>query len=152
MAANDAIYPLDQTVRSLETSGSSISDDAFVAAGTALTEANIAGRPYGFVKFKTETTGFSGAPTVGNVLALYERRTDGTDQEPVVDANYPQHLLWTWTLDAADAQQTVYALVPIWPMGATYYLYWKDGGAGTVSIDAGWDLSIEPTSYGPSAS
>lgn len=152
MAASDAIYPLDQTVRTIESSGSSITDDSYVACSTALTEANIAGRPYGIVKFKGATGGFSAAPTVGNVLAVFERRTDGTDQEPVVDGNYEQHLLWTWTLDAADAQQTVYAIVPIWPMGATYYFYWKDGGTGTVSIDSGWTASIEPTTYGPSAS
>jgi len=152
MAADDAVYPLDQTVRTLESAGTSISDGGFQACSTALTEAQIAGRPYGLVKFKTASGGFSGAPSVGNTLVLLERRTDGTDQEPVPDANYFQHVLCTWTLDAADAQQTVYALVPLWPMGATYYLYWKDGGTGTVSIDANWTLSIEPVTYGPSAS
>jgi len=107
------------------------------------------GYPLGLFEFSLAAGGFSGAPTAGNKLVLYEQKinSDGNDA-PDVDAAYEHDFLHSWEFDAADAQQHLSALCPIHRYGGKYWLYWEDGGAGTVDIVLGWELRLIPATYG----
>jgi hypothetical protein len=57
--------------------------------------------------------------------------------------------MWTWNVDVADVQQFfVSPPLPINRSGATYYVKWVDGGAGTVDMVLGWELRLTPVTYG----
>lgn len=152
MATNDAIRTLNTKI-TLEASGAQITDGSFVAANdNDLVNTDIDGMPLAIFEFHTESTGFSAAPTDGAVINLYERKylTGGTNQAPVPDATYRYDLLGSFVPDVADAQQYLRLEgVPINFLGGTYYLEWVDGGAGTASIDAGWELYCTPYTFAP---
>jgi hypothetical protein len=150
--ANEAILAIG-TELVLETTGSSgsISDAAFsVCDSDDRQSTDDAGYPLGIFEFSTETTGFSVAPTAGAVINLYEQKinSDGNDA-PDVDANYPNDYLWTFSVDVADEQQQFTSPpLPINRSGGKYWVQWVDGGAGTASVDAGWELRLTPVTYG----
>jgi len=150
--ANEAILNLG-TELILETSASSgsISDAAFSECDSDDRQStDDAGYPLGIFEFSTETTGFSVAPTAGAAIHLYEQKinSDGNDA-PDVDANHSHDYLWTWTVDVADAQQHFTSPpIPINLSGGKYWVQWVDGGAGTASVDAGWELRLTPVTYG----
>lgn len=153
MSANDAIRVLG-TPKTIVSSGASISDAGFAAASSNLTAADIGGYPLGIFEFVTDATGFSVAPTAGAAIHLYERKfmADGTNQGPVPDATYKNDYLGSFIVDVADVQQWLRIEgIPINYYGATYYVEWLDGGAGTASISAGWTLKVTPYTYAPAA-
>jgi len=116
-----------------------------------LQTADVAAYPLGRFEFDTETTGFSAAPTAGYTLALYEQRinSDGSDS-PDVDANNQHTYLGSFQVDTAETGQQFLVLngVPLNQTGGKYWLYWEDGGAGTATIDAGWEFRVTPYTYG----
>ena len=150
--ANEALLNLG-TELILETSASSgsIADAAFSECDSDDRQpTDDAGYPLGIFEFSTETTGFSAAPTAGAAIHLYEQKinSDGNDA-PDVDANYEHDYLWTFNVDPADAQQHFSSPpLPINKTGGKYWVKWVDGGAGTASVDAGWELRLTPVTYG----
>lgn len=109
-----------------------------------------AGYPLGIFEFSTAAGGFSAAPTAGAAIHLYEQKinSDGSDA-PDVDANYKNDYLYTFNVDPADAQQHFTSPpLPINRTGGKYWVEWVDGGAGTASVDAGWELRLTPVTYG----
>lgn len=154
MAVNDAIRS-ENTEKTLEATGSIITDTSFVAAGTNLVEADIDGMPLCAFEL-TLTSGFSADPTAGAVINLYERKLmkGGTNQAPVVDSGNPNDYVGSFIPDDAPATAgtTQYLRlegVPINFYGGTYYLEWLDGGTGTASLAANWVLKAVPYTYKP---
>ena len=151
--ANEAEYTLGTEVV-METSGASLTDGAFAecADGTFNTAA-VGGYPQAFVEFDTAAGGFSAAPTAGATINVYERafNSDG-NQAPVVDSSNKNKYLGSWQIDPADAQQYLPPmLVNISYYGATFYVEWLDGGAGTASVDSGWVFRVTPATVAPGA-
>lgn len=155
MAANDAIRTLGTKI-TLMTSGSAITDAAFAEATTAdLTQANIAGYPLGVFELDL-AAGFSADPTAGAVINLYEQKfmTGGTNQAPAVDSGNPNDYIGSFIPDDAPAtagtqQYLRIEGVPLNYHGATYWLEWLDGGAGTAQVAATWKLEVTPYTYTP---
>jgi hypothetical protein len=150
--ANEALLNLG-TELILETSASSgsISDAAFSECDSDDRQStDDAGYPLGVFEFSTETTGFSAAPTAGAAIHLYEQKINSNSMDaPDVDANYEHDYLWTFNVDPADAQQQFTSPpLPISRSGGKYWVKWVDGGAGTASVDAGWELRLTPVTYG----
>lgn len=148
--ANEAIWS-EGTTLTLAATGTtaSVADGGF-AECTDDTRASTdnPGYPFGKFEFKTASGGFSAAPTAGAVINLYEQKGDGTNDSPDVDANYKNDFIGSFVVDLADAQQWLRLIAPIYLDGAKYWIEWVDGGAGTASIDAGWELKLTPMTYG----
>jgi hypothetical protein len=151
--ANEALLNLG-TELILETSASSgsISDGSVVECDSDDRQStDDAGYPLGVFEFSTETTGFSAAPTAGAAIHLYEQKinSDGNDAPDVVATNYEHDYLWTFNVDVNDAAQNFTSPpLPISRSGGKYWVKWVDGGAGTASVDAGWELRLTPVTYG----
>lgn len=156
MAANDAIRTLSGTVTTLMTSGASLADGDFEECTTAdLTTALVAGYPLAIFELDL-VAGFGTDPTAGAVINLYEQKymTGGTNQAPAVDGGNPNDYIGSFIPDDAPAtagtqQYLRLEGVPINFHGATYWLEWLDGGAGTATIAATWTLSVTPYTYKP---
>ena len=106
-----------------------------------------------FAIFELDTGGtFSAAPTAGAVVNVYERRfnSDGSSG-PDPDANFKFNLIGTFNIDPADVAQYRSSVFPIHFYGGDYFIEWKDGGAGTAQISAGWELRAQPISAGLNA-
>lgn len=153
--ADEAIW-IDGTELVLETTASSasISDGSFRECDSDDRQpADDAGFPTGRFEFDTAAGGFSTAPTTGAVLNIYEQtiNSDSTDS-PDPDANNMAGYIGTITIDPADTQQNwVTRPFSLNKTGGKYWVEWVDGGAGTASIDAGWELRLIPTTIGPAA-
>jgi len=133
----------------LETAASSasISDGSIVECDSDDRQStDNAGWEYGCFEFSTAAGGFSAAPTAGAALHVYEQKINSDSNDaPDVDSSYQQDYLFSFTIDPADAQQHLRKeWVPIAVGGAKYWVEWEDGGAGTASIDAGWELRLIP--------
>ena len=150
MAVNDAIRILSGTVTTLEGNGSVSSGNGILVADDAdLTTALVGGRPYGSFEL---TVAFSGAPTAGSAIHLYERKNHvgETNQAPVVDSTYKHDYIGTFVPDVAAATQYLKLEgVPICFHGATYYIEWVDTNGTPVNVSAGWILKVTPYTYGP---
>lgn len=114
--------------------------------------ADVDGAEFAIFEFDTGGT-FSAAPTAGAVINVYERRfnSDG-NQGPVVDANHKHHFIGSFNVDPADVAQYFVDVFPINFYGGDYYAEWKDGGAGTAQVSAGWELRAWPIATGLNAS
>ena len=150
--ANEALLNIgSEIVLAAAGTTAQLDDDAF-AAGTDAnrTSTDDAGYPLGIFEFDTAAGGWSGAPTAGGAIHLYERKFNSdSNQAPAVDATYEHDYLWTWNVDVADVQQFfVSPPLPISRSGATYYVKWVDGGAGVVDMVLGWELRLTPVTYG----
>lgn len=108
-----------------------------------------AGYVLGIFEFSTAAGGFSAAPTTGAVIELYEQKinSDGNDA-PDVSSNYKQDPIGTFVVKPSDEQQLISIMAPIHVYGGKYWLEWVDGGSGTASIDAGWELILTPCAFG----
>lgn len=106
-----------------------------------------------FAIFEFDAGGtFSAAPTAGAVVNVYERRfNNDSNQGPVVDANFKHNYIGSFNIDPADEAQYRIAVFPVNFYGGDYYIEWKDGGAGTAQISAGWELRAWPISAGLNA-
>lgn len=154
MATGDAIYS-DGSEVVLEAAGAStaVSDDAYYECDSDdLQPADVDGKPFGRFEFSTAAGGFSAAPTAGAVIEVYEQRinSDGNDS-PDVDANFQEYFIGSFIVDPTDTEQHFVDVFPINKTGGKYWIHWVDGGAGTASISAGWELRVTPTTYGPEA-
>jgi len=108
-----------------------------------------AGYSLGLFEFSTAAGGFSAAPTAGAIINLYEQKINSDSSDaPDVDANYKYDYIGSFVVDPADAQQHLSLLAPIHINGGKYWVEWLDGGAGTASIDAGWELRLTPVAFG----
>lgn len=148
--AGEAIWSEGTTLTLMTTAAAgSISDGAFAeCTSDTRAAADNPGYPLGKFEFATAAGGFSAAPTAGAVINLYEQKGDGTNDSPDVDANYRNDYIGSFIVDVADAQQWLRLIAPIYLDGAKYWIEWVDGGAGTASIDAGWELNLTPITYG----
>ena len=149
--ANETLLNLG-TELILEATGASasISDAAFRECDSDDRQpGDDAGYPLGLFEFSTDAGGFSAAPTAGAIINLYEQKinSDGNDA-PDVDADYPQDYLGSFIINIADEAQHLSILAPIHRFGGKYWVQWVDGGAGTASVDAGWELRLTPATYG----
>lgn len=105
-----------------------------------------------FAIFELDISGFSATPTAGAVVNVYERRFNSdSNQGPVVDANFKHNFIGPFNIDPANAAQYRIAVFPVNFYGGDYYIEWKDGGAGTAQISAGWELRAHPISAGLNA-
>lgn len=108
-----------------------------------------AGYPLGIFEFKTAAGGFSLAPTAGAVINLYEQKINSAGLDaPNVTATYKNDYIGSFIPDVADSQQYLTLIAPIHIDGGKYWVEWVDGGAGTASVDLGWELTLTPASYG----
>lgn len=107
------------------------------------------GYHWGFFEFSTAAGGFSAAPTEGAVVNLYEQKinSDGNDAPDIV-SDYKHDWVGTFQVDPTDAQQHLSLEAPIHRYGGKYWVEWLDGGAGTASVDAGWELRLIPFAFG----
>jgi len=153
--ADEAIW-IDGTELVLETAASSasISNGAFREFDSDDRQpGDDAGYPTGRFEFDTDAGGFSAAPTAGAVINIYEQtiNSDSTDS-PDPDANNLAGFIGAITIDPADTQQNwVTRPLSLNKTGGKYWGEWVDGGAGTASIDAGWEVRLVPTTLGPAA-
>jgi hypothetical protein len=150
--ANEALLnPGAEIILAAAGTTSQLDDDAFAAGTDADREStDNPGYPLGIFEFDTAAGGWTGAPTAGGAIHLYERKinSDG-NQAPAVDATNENDYMWTWNVDIADVQQWFTSPpLPINRSGATYYVKWVDGGAGTVDMVLGWELRLTPVTYG----
>lgn len=110
-----------------------------------------AGYPLGIFELSNDGTDpWSAAPTAGAAIHIYEQKinSDGNDA-PDVDANYEHDYLYTFNVDPADVvQHFTSPPLPINRSGGKYWIKWVDGGAGTASLQAGWELRLTPCTYG----
>lgn len=158
MAANDAIRTLGTPV-TLMSSGLSLADTDFEECTTAdLTAANIAGYPLAIFELDL-VAGFGTDPTAGAVINLYEQKfmTGGTNQAPAPSSSSAFDYVGSFIPDDAPAtagtrQYLRIEGVPINFHGATYWIEWLDGGAGTATIAATWSLTVTPYTYTPATS
>lgn len=133
-------------------STSAVSNGSVVlCAQDNLLVADVDGAEFAIFEFDAGGT-FSAAPTAGAVVNVYERRfnSDG-NQQPVVDANHKHNYIGQFLIDPADDAQYYVAVFPINFYGGDYYVEWKDGGAGTAQLSAGWELRAHPISAGLNA-
>jgi hypothetical protein len=151
--ANEAKL-LKGTTLTLGASGTttSVSNDAFrECTDDTRTVTDDAGYPLGIFSFATGSSGWtSTAPTAGAAIHVFERKlVNGANSAPVIDADYPHDYVCTFNVDVADVQQYFESHpVPINLNGASYYVQWVDGGAGSASMDGGWELKLTPCTYG----
>lgn len=117
-----------------------------------LQSADVGGMPLAFFELDAAGT-FSAAPTSGAVVELYEQKINSDSNDaPDVDANYPHDKIGAFAIDAADVAQYVrIGPLAINESGGKYWLKWVDGGAGTASISAGWELRVTPATLYPAA-
>ena len=152
---DEAIY-VDGTELILETAASSasITDGSFRECDSDDRQStDNPGYPTGWFEFDTAAGGFSAAPTAGAILNLYEQtiNSDGADA-PDPSATFLDGYLGTFTIAPSDTQQKLrIGPLSLNASGGKYWLEWVDGGAGTASIDAGWELRLIPTTLGPAA-
>jgi len=133
----------------MESSGAQLTNGSFATcADVTFGTAQVAGYPLAI--FELDIAGFSTAPTAGAFVSLYERKlnSDG-NAAPVPDATYKYDPIGTFPVDVADEAQYLSLVAPINYFGGTYYLEWKDGGAGSASIDSTWVLRVTPFTYYP---
>lgn len=109
------------------------------------------------VSFLLEVDDWSAAPTAGETVDLYVSlvSVNGTNDEPVVDANYNGHYVGSFLVDAADAAQYLVlgpTALPVLATSQEYQFYVKNSTSvtmGTVSDE--WRLKVTPVTYGPHA-
>ena len=156
MAANDAILTLGTELGVAATgTTSSISSGAVQECTDDNRQpADSTGYPLAIFELDLAAGGFSAAPTAGAYFLILEQpiNSDGNDA-PDVTTSYLHKALGVMPVPASDAQMYfTLGPVPINRYGGKYWVYWKDGGAGTASVDSGWALRLIPCTYRPSAS
>lgn len=128
----------------LESSGALLADNTLLElTDDDLQLADVGGNFTATFEFDALGT-FSGAPTAGNQLVVYEQKinSDGTDG-PDVTTSYLKDRLFAWEFPATDAAHYLRKeRVPINRSGAKYWIKWNDGGSGTVSISATWAMRV----------
>ena len=133
------------TVAATGTTGS-ISDGGFEECTDDHRESgNNAGFPFADIEFKTASGGFSAAPTAGAFIYVHLQAIHTDGDEPDIDANN-RNVLVAFRVDPADTQQYWRTKVPVAIPNSAFKLWveWVDGGAGTASLDSGWELTITP--------
>ena len=149
--ANETLLNLG-TELILETAGTSasISDAGFRECDSDDRQpGDDTGYPLGLFEFSTAAGGFSAAPTAGAIINLYEQKINSDSNDaPDVDADYKNDYIGTFIVNIADEAQHLSFISPIHRFGGKYWVEWIDGGAGTASIDAGWELRLTPATYG----
>lgn len=156
MAANDAIIGFGTELILAATGTTSALSDGGLAECTDddRQAADDAGYYLGIFEFKCAAAGFSAAPTAGAYIHIYEQKLhpDGDSPDPV-DVDYPGDLVASIPVKDADEQQHLVSdVVHIAPGGAKYWVNWEDGGSGTASISAGWELVLQPVAITPASS
>ena len=138
----------------LEASGAQRTDDGWVeAADVARLDTDDAGFAAGIFEFATDgTDSFSGSgPTAGARVVIYEQKasTAEVDSPDPSDADFPGDFVCSIKIMDDNVNGHVYysPLVPIHVEGAKYWLYWKDGGAGSVTLESGWSLKLTPYNF-----
>lgn len=156
--SKEAIWSPDGTILTLETTGDSGSlSNGAVAECTSddRQPTDDAGFPLGFFELDTDAGGFSGVPTAGAVINVFEQTINSNSVDsPDVTANFLNHYIGGWEVPATDGVLLAFRSNVPWPInpsGGKYWIQWVDGGAGTVSMDAGWTLRMQPTAYVPAA-
>lgn len=132
-------------------SGGSVSSGA-VAECTSddLQAADADGAEFAVFEFDTAAGGFSGAPTAGATITILEQKINSDSADaPDPSTTYLYDKVGVLRVKPADEQQKLSLVIPVHFLGAKYWLYWKDGGAGTVSIDSGWVARLTPIYYPP---
>lgn len=153
--SDEAIY-IDGTELILETAGSSASmsnGDFRECDSDDRQPGDNSGYPTGRFEFDTSAGAFSTAPTAGASIKIYEQtiNSDSADS-PDPDANNTSGFIARIAIDPSDTQQKWVTIpIPINKTGGKYWIEWADGGAGTASLDAGWEVRLTPTTLGPAA-
>lgn len=153
--AGEAVW-LDGTELILETTASSasISDGVFRECDSDDRQpGDDPGYPFARFEFDTDAGGFSAAPTAGAVINIYEQtiNSDSADSPDPASTNIAGYI-GTIAIVPSDTQQKwVTKPLSINPTGGKYWIEWLDGGSGTASVDAGWELRMIPTTYNPAA-
>ena len=147
MAVGDGIYT-HGTELVLETDGpSDIADDGFAELTDDNRQAtDDPGYPIGLFEFDNDADDpWSGAPTAGAVINIYEQKinSDGADA-PDVASTYRYDWIGNWVVAPTDAVQKLSTVCPIHTKGGKYWINWVDGGAGTVALKAGYVVRLIP--------
>jgi len=107
------------------------------------------GYSLGLFEFDTAAGGFSGAPTAGAKIHLYEQKinSDAADA-PDVASTYLHDLIGSFIVKPVDELQHLSILAPIHRYGGKYWLEWVDGDGNTATVVLGWELRLTPATYG----
>ena len=108
------------------------------------------GYTLGIFEFSTDAGGFSAAPTAGAVINIYEQKINSNGNDaPDVSGTYMHDFIGSIPVEPQDSTpQNPSILLPIHRYGGKYWAEWLDGGAGTASIDAGWETRLIPCAFG----
>jgi len=142
------------TVIIVMTSGGSLATGAFGECTSADREAaNDAGYAHALFELDTAATGFSGVPTSGGTINVYERKKNSVgNYAPVPGATNKAGFIGSLNVDPLNDQKYLTSdPLPIHVDGAKYYIEWVDGGSGVVSLSAAWALRLIPVTIGPAA-
>lgn len=131
------------SIITLESSGASISDDAF-SARASVTYGSAISNGYPDVIFY-----FSGKANAGaddnSTINIYARPITANGTAPVPDANYKHQFMCDLIIKATTAVQNLEVFCRNVPKDAGYYL--ENTVSATVS--AGWSLKVRPLTEGP---
>ena len=143
---------IDGTELTLEATGTSgaISDGAFYECNDDDRQpANSPGYPFARFEFDGHANAFTVAPGAGAIINIYEQtiNSDGADS-PDPSATNIGGYIGSIMIDPQNTQQKwVSKPLSINPTGGKYWLEWVD--TGSAGIDAGWELRMIPTTFGP---
>lgn len=136
------------TPKTLEASGSSISNNSLVQADDASYDTSSDGASFPDAEFVL-TCAFATGPTEGTSLALYARPLDidSTNDAEVPETTRPTVFIGTFTVNNVTTTQYI-VLNGIYAQGvpkkADYYIH--NNGTGQ-SVSSGWKLVVTPRSF-----
>ena len=136
-----------------------------MSSGSTLTNGSIAectsddiqpadadGAEFALFEIDLAATPFSAAPTTRAEITIVEQRinSDG-NKGPIPTATHLNWNIASILIKPSNASTNRYLskVCPIHFLGAAYWLYWKDGGAGTASIASGWQVRATPIYFPP---
>jgi hypothetical protein len=131
----------------LEASGAAISNGAVSQADDDnLLLADVDGAEFAVFEIDLAATPFTGTPTAGAFITILERKINSDSASaPTPTTTYLFDQIGGFSIkpDNAAAQKLT-TVCRVNFSGGDYFLYWKDGGAGTVGISSGWALRATP--------
>jgi hypothetical protein len=135
------------TVKTLEASGASITNNSVVQADDANYDTVTDGESTPDAEFVLTFT-FATAPTEGTVLALYCRPLDidGTADAEVPEAARPTRQVGAFVVNNVTTAQTAIAVGRDLPKLAAYYVH--NSGTGQ-TVSTGWVLKATPLAITP---
>lgn len=108
---------------------------------------------FAMFKLKVTSAGWGGAPSAGEVVNLYARlmNIEGTEDNPVPDANFKMTFMGAFVVDAVDADQ----VLTLGPVGLPNYItsqvyeFYIENDTSVAIGATGWQLWVSPMGIKP---